>query len=128
MLLNSEVMLLLQERGAASTDQFSRATNIEKATYEYLYKTCSTQEQGGEKVKSFHTAVDGFGLASAEVVQLINMRPTSAVDVHLIVESIETRYGEKTDEIVDELLEIVRQHLTPDAEASDEQLAAIIST
>jgi len=49
-----------------------------------------------------------FGLTRAEVLQVINLAPCSAVEVHLIVDECEERLSE---EQVTQLLEVVSRHL-----------------
>lgn len=46
----------------------------------------------------------------AEILQLINLVPTSAVEIHLIVESCEERLS---GERVEELLGLIAQQLRP---------------
>lgn len=48
-----------------------------------------------------------FGLSRTETLQVLNLAPVSAVEVHLIVENAEGRLGE---ERIAELLDVVAAH------------------
>jgi hypothetical protein len=48
-----------------------------------------------------------FGLSRTEVLQVLNLAPTSEVEVHLVIDGAESRLGE---ERIAELLDVVARH------------------
>mmetsp|Transcript_17532 Transcript_17532/g.26550 ORF Transcript_17532/g.26550 Transcript_17532/m.26550 type:complete len:185 (-) Transcript_17532:700-1254(-) len=53
------------------------------------------------------TSKDGFGLTPAETLQILNFMPTEAVDIHLMIDDLQTRIV--PEERHEELLETVRK-------------------
>lgn len=51
-----------------------------------------------------------FALTSAEIFQVLNMHPRDVVEVYLIVEDMDARYGEEADETAEKIVEIVNQY------------------
>jgi len=74
--------------------------------------------QTPESVQEFLLKVEKFSLTKAERLQVLNLRPSTAVEVHLIVEDCEERMSSST---VDELLETVRNTLPPPPEKPEEE-------
>jgi DNA-directed RNA polymerase subunit F len=54
-------------------------------------------------------------LTRAELVQVINLAPASAVEVHLIVEDCEERLNEQQ---VEQLIAVVARHLKAEGDAA----------
>lgn len=108
-LSNYEVFTLLndirngqQGQKKPSKHQQHLAT-ITYSTLKYLEKTpCVNQTPG--IIAAFMKALEPFGLTKAEKLQLLNHRPSSAVEIQLIVEESEERL---TEEQIDQLLDIV---------------------
>lgn len=75
--------------------------------YETLRKTAAGQ-QTNANIEEFLRAVKPIALTSAECLNLINLKPVSDVEVHLLVEDCEERLAE--DEVMD-LLRIVAELL-----------------
>lgn len=94
------------------------------STLKYLEKTpCNDQTR--ENIAEFTTAVEPFKLTQAEKLQLINQRPTTAVEIQLIVEESEERL---TEDQIEELLDVIIKTLPgeepeapADAEPEEEQ-------
>jgi len=75
-------------------------------TVKYIDKqtTCALQNQ--DVIEAFLREVAPFNLTKAEKLQCLNLRPTTEVEVQLIVEESEERF---TEEQVEQLLEIIRR-------------------
>lgn len=116
LLSNHEVAQVLQERGAdPSAGLNTRAKASEKTVYEYL-----VSQAGGIKARQeLQALIDElkpFGLTRAELVQVLNLAPASAVEVHLIVEDCEERLDEAR---VEALIAVVGRYLArPAADAA----------
>ncbi|XP_066984244.1 DNA-directed RNA polymerase III subunit RPC9-like [Macrobrachium rosenbergii] len=116
-LSNWEVYALLQDlcsqdgkgrRSLAKTQ--THFAKIAFDTLKYLEKTpCRTQSP--EVIHSFLESIKDFKLTKAEKLQLINLRPTTPVEMQLIIEDSEERL---TEEQVDQLIALVDHHL-PDS-------------
>ena len=63
---------------------------ITRRVIEYLEQGCAA-DQSRESIAEFMRAMEPFGLTQAEVLNLVNTRPRSLVEVHLIVEECEER-------------------------------------
>ena len=110
MVSNYEVLTLLQEKMEESNKKHSkkhRQENLATITYEvmkYLEKTpCRLQSE--DVVRQFLRDVAPFNLTKCEKLQLLNLRPTTPVEIQLVVEESEERL--RTDEELEELIEIV---------------------
>merc|ERR1711962_1073714 len=113
-LSNFEVYALLQDlshRDPKSRQNFFKTQpNLARITFDtikYLEKTpCKLQSP--EIIHDFLLATKDYKLTKAEKLQLINLRPTTPVEMQLIIEDSEERLSE---EQVDELIVLVEQHL-----------------
>ena len=98
--------------------------NLGTITYEtikYLERTpCGLQTP--EHVSSFMEAMKDFQLTKAEKLQLLNSRPSSLVEMHLMVEESEERFT--TDEEMERLKNAIITHLPgpePEPTAAEEE-------
>lgn len=108
LLSNHEVAQVLKERGAdPSAGLNTRAKASEKTVYEYLVSQAGCIKSR-EELQALVDDLKPLGLTRAELVQVMNLAPASAVEVHLIVEDCEDRLNEQQ---VDELIAIVAWHL-----------------
>ncbi|GBF99379.1 hypothetical protein Rsub_12183 [Raphidocelis subcapitata] len=105
LLTNSEVIEVLRARGADSDAPSSRARPSERNVLRYLEQH-SAGALTREQLDAFRAALEPFGLSRTETLQVLNLAPTSVVEVHLIVDSAEERLGER----ITELLEVVAAH------------------
>lgn len=110
LLTNFETMDLFKSRGAdrgmGATGSLSAA---EIKVYDYLVKTPAGQ-QTRENIVSFFKATEKYKLTKAECLQVSNLRPASAVEVHLIVEDCDERLSSDT---VDQFLAEIEEILPP---------------
>jgi DNA-directed RNA polymerase subunit F len=109
-LLNSEVQEVLSERGAYGTDRFSRALPVEKHAAEYLTSVCKTVGKNDATILKCKAALAPFSLTSAEVFQILNLQPRTMVEVYLIVEELDSRYGDQADDTIEKILHVVQEH------------------
>ena len=108
LLCNKEVYTVLQEYTNKQKKNKQGDQNLNTITYEtlkYLSET-SASVQTPESIENVLKNLTSFGLTKAEKLQLINLRPTTAVELSLIIEESEERV---TEEQIEEILEIVSQ-------------------
>jgi DNA-directed RNA polymerase subunit F len=126
-LSNYEVFSLLQDIQSGSNGQRKpgngqqQLATITYETVKYLESTPAAQ-QSPEVIERFSTALKPFGLTKAEHLQLLNHRPTSDIEIQLLVEESEERLSE---EELYQLIEVVKETLPakPD-DSSDEPMQA----
>ncbi|CAJ0606502.1 unnamed protein product [Cylicocyclus nassatus] len=109
LLTNYEVLRLVneskkQEDKKAKNDRSKHLSTILYETSKYL-KTTPAQEQNPEVIEKLIRAVAPYKLTAAETMQLINLRPTTAAEIQLIVEESEERI--KTEEKLESLVATV---------------------
>lgn len=109
-MLNSEVMELLKEKGALGTDRFSTAATVEKQAAEYLLDLHCITKHDRARSLALKADLQAKQLPSSEVFQIINLKPRSLVEVHLIVENMDERFGEDTEKLAEEILALVACH------------------
>ncbi|XP_071945332.1 DNA-directed RNA polymerase III subunit RPC9-like [Antedon mediterranea] len=113
MLSNYEVLTLLKElqsQGDGKRKGNKMHQNLATVSYEtikYLEKT-PCNDQTPEIIKNFLLAVGPYKLTKAEKLQLLNQRPTSAVEIQLMIEESEERLSEDQ---IEELLQLISTHL-----------------
>lgn len=110
-LTNAELYNIISERKkslAGLSREAHGCPSLRTITYEtfsYLSESPAAS-QTEEQVRSFIKAIAAYKLTAAEILQLINLRSTSAVEVQLVVEECEERF---TEEQVNEIFAIVKQ-------------------
>lgn len=76
---------------------------------DYLSTTpAATQNQ--EAIDNFMGAISKFPLEKAELLMMVNSRPSSIAELDCIVEEMDTRFSEDESQ---EMLEIVKTNLPP---------------
>ncbi|XP_020619842.1 DNA-directed RNA polymerase III subunit RPC9-like [Orbicella faveolata] len=116
MLSNYEVFQLLQEtvnqnKGDKSKKRQKHLVNLSTICYEaqkHLEKT-PCKSQSPEIIEEFLKAIQPFNLTRVEKLQLLNLRPTTPVEIQLIIEDSEERL--KTDQEIEELLNVIATKL-----------------
>ncbi|GMT15159.1 hypothetical protein PFISCL1PPCAC_6456, partial [Pristionchus fissidentatus] len=113
-LTNFEAMRVLQQiKGReGKRPKKDRTHNLNTVLFEAIkyLKTTPAAHQTEESIKACMEALRPFGLTTAETLQLINARPTTAVDIEVMIEESEERLP--TEEQVDALLEAVTSTLS----------------
>ena len=114
---NIEVMQILEEKIAARKEAKKTAKGgttlrqrdwIEEKVLEYLKSTPCVQAVP-DKMPQFVKRLrgrpkEGFGLTNAEALQVLNFMPRESVEIHLMIEDLQTRMPEERHE---ELLTLV---------------------
>lgn len=116
MLSNFEVYNLLQDIESGTKGQQKTKlvqNNLWTISYSSLkfLKDTPCKHQSAEIIQEFMQKVAPFKLKRAEKLQLLNQRPTTAVEIQLLIEESEERM---TEEQIDQLLEIVATCLPGD--------------
>ncbi|KAI8144739.1 RNA polymerase II [Fennellomyces sp. T-0311] len=140
MLSNFEVLRLLEEQQAKQkevrdvpdgiavpenlrTVQFeaSKRNDCPFFLTEYLKATpCSTQDEA--QVKAFVDAMRAYELTLAEKIQLLNLRPKSAVEIYLLIEECEERFSEdQLEELLQTTLSVLPRDDDPVYEMEEEE-------
>ncbi|KAF5200380.1 RNA polymerase II, Rpb4, core protein [Thalictrum thalictroides] len=107
-----ELLDFLKSRGA-STDPKTRfiapIAPSEFQVYDYLVQKAASN-QTRESIKEFLKKCEKFDLAKAEKLNVIDIRPSSVVEIDPIIEDCEKRMG---SDVVDELVDMVTQIFPP---------------
>ncbi|KAI9256937.1 HRDC-like protein [Sporodiniella umbellata] len=103
LITNYEVLQLLEEKQTLQKEIQKEDSTVEYPENlrtvqfeltEFLKQTpVSTQQP--EQIKACMEALSAYDLTKAEKLQLINLRPKSAVEIYLIIEECEERFGEE---------------------------------
>ncbi|VDN85544.1 unnamed protein product [Brugia pahangi] len=109
---NAEVFRLLQDRRKQQNElpKDQRPKTIGTVIYEtckYLQETPAVTQKNAD-IEQFIRAVTPFKLTGVEILQLINLRPITAIEIQLIVEECEERLNE---EQIDSLIAIIQENL-----------------
>ena len=110
MLGNYEVMSLLRDLQKRQNKPNKMQSNLATISYEitqYLENTACFK-QSPEIITGFMKGLEPFKLTKAEKLQMLNLRPRTAVEIQLIVEESEERL---TEDQIYQLLKVVSEHL-----------------
>jgi len=127
MLTNYEVYSVIREVQSKPRDKEAKKKlegplqNMRTIAYEtvkYIDKqtTCTLQSQ--QVIESFLREAAPFNLTKAEKLQCLNLRPTTEVEILLVIEESEERF---TEEQVEQLLEIIRRTIPGNDEDEEEE-------
>ncbi|KAK8571861.1 hypothetical protein V6N13_047493 [Hibiscus sabdariffa] len=107
-LTNFEVLDFLRSRGASKdpTRVIVSIAPSEFKVYDYLMESPACN-QTKEQVSEFLTRCESYKLAKAEVLNIINLRPSQLVEIVPIIEESEKRFGEKLEELVNLVVEVL---------------------
>ncbi|XP_039682727.1 DNA-directed RNA polymerase III subunit RPC9 [Medicago truncatula] len=120
-LTNFEVLDFLRAKGASKDPSrvLAKVAMSEYKVYDYLVKT-PAGSQTRESVKEYFTAIKQHDLSEAEVLNVLNIRPASEVEIYHIIEDCEERFP---DEEVTEIVEKVGNTLpAPPDKATPEEI------
>ncbi|XP_037092786.1 DNA-directed RNA polymerase III subunit RPC9-like [Pollicipes pollicipes] len=119
-LCNYEVYELLQDikKGSSNKKKKNQLKNLATITYQTMKFLDGTpcKNQSESCIKEFMQAIAKFKLTKSEKLQLLNTRPTSAVEIQLIIDESEERLK---DEEVEQILEVVRTTLPGPSEPDE---------
>ncbi|KAI5661141.1 hypothetical protein M9H77_20464 [Catharanthus roseus] len=74
--------------------------------YDYLEQTAACN-QTREIIHEFLEKCKSYDLAKAEILNIINIRPSSVVEIDPIIEECETRFGDSAEELVESVTQIL---------------------
>ncbi|XP_039029774.1 DNA-directed RNA polymerase III subunit RPC9-like [Hibiscus syriacus] len=107
-LTNFEVLDFLRSRGASKdpTRVIAPIAPSEFKVYDYLLESPACN-QTKEQINKFLTRCKSYKLAKAEVLNIINLRPSALVEIDPIIEESEKRFGEQLEELVNLVVEVL---------------------
>lgn len=108
-LTNFEVLDFLQSKGASKdpTRVLVPVSPSEFKVYDYLAESAACN-QTRNIVNEFLEKSKKFKLAKAEILNIINIRPSSLVEIDSIIEQCDTRFQEEElQELVDLIIEVL---------------------
>ncbi|CAO2202047.1 unnamed protein product [Urochloa humidicola] len=120
-LTNFEVLDFLRSRGTKIDPMgcLGAVAASECKVYEYLLKTPAAS-QTRESIYEFVKRSDGFRLADADNLNVMNWRPSSAADAYAMIEECGRRFNKdeqgepcNEDERVQDFLDMVKEVLPP---------------
>uniref|UniRef100_A0A061RUZ3 DNA-directed RNA polymerase III subunit RPC9 n=1 Tax=Tetraselmis sp. GSL018 TaxID=582737 RepID=A0A061RUZ3_9CHLO len=104
---NSEVLQVLEERGSNSLGDQASGLPSERKVHEYL-RTHSAGNIPRDALMKFLEAVQEFKLSKTEILQIINLKPSTMVEMYLIIQDCDERLNE---EALEKLLDRTQQLL-----------------
>ncbi|KAJ1824857.1 hypothetical protein GGH91_000673 [Coemansia sp. RSA 2671] len=122
---NYEVLMVLQEedqrhKKIKPKSHVKYPENVSTLKFEalqYLNGTaCSTQSAA--QIAALKSGLAGYDLTKAEVLQIINLRPKKPVELFLIIEECEERFG---DAEIEEIMRVILTALPRDDDDDDDE-------
>ncbi|KAK9052860.1 hypothetical protein SSX86_029490 [Deinandra increscens subsp. villosa] len=112
-LTNFEVLDFFRSRGAAKdpTRVLAPVAPSEFKVYDYLAHSAASG-QTRESITEFVAKCKPYKLTKSEIANIINIRPSSSVEIDPLIENLDSRLGES----VEELVELVVQVFPPSSE------------
>ncbi|XP_073133641.1 uncharacterized protein [Henckelia pumila] len=107
-LTNFEVLDLLRSRGAGKdpTRVIASVAPSEFKVFDYLEQTAACN-QTRDTINKLVDECKKYDLAKAEVLNIANIRPSSAVEVYMMIEECDTRIEDRIDELVETILQVL---------------------
>nr|XP_011450408.2 DNA-directed RNA polymerase III subunit RPC9 [Crassostrea gigas] len=129
MLSNFEVYGLLTDiqAGRGQNKPNKHQQQLATITYETIkyLETKPCKHQSEESITEFMKELQSFNLTKAEKVQILNLCPTTAVEIQLIIEESEERL---TEEQIYKLLDIIVKYNPTEADQEEDNLAEMDSS
>uniref|UniRef100_A0A2P2IL54 DNA-directed RNA polymerase III subunit RPC9 n=2 Tax=Rhizophora mucronata TaxID=61149 RepID=A0A2P2IL54_RHIMU len=109
-LTNLEVLDFLRAKGASNdvSRVIAPVAPSEYKVYDYLVDSPACNQKR-EHISEFFEKCKRFNLAKAEMLNIINLRPSQLVELDPLIEQSDVRLGDQADE----LLELINQVLPP---------------
>ncbi|KAF7145115.1 hypothetical protein RHSIM_Rhsim04G0197700 [Rhododendron simsii] len=104
-LTNFEVLDFLRSRGAAEDSTRVIVSVAPSEVSNYLEQTVACN-QTRESIAEFLKKSDKYKLVKAEILNIINIRPSSVVDIDPLISDCERRLGESIEEFIELVAEV----------------------
>ncbi|KAM0059189.1 putative RNA polymerase subunit RPB4/RPC9, HRDC-like superfamily, Rpb4/RPC9 superfamily [Helianthus debilis subsp. tardiflorus] len=106
-LTNFEVLDFLRSRGAAKdpTRVLASVAPSEFKVYDYLERTAASS-QTKESITEFAAKCKPYKLTKSEIINIVNIRPSSSVEIYPLIENLEARLEESVEELVELVLQV----------------------
>ncbi|KAL2506800.1 RNA polymerase II [Abeliophyllum distichum] len=110
-LTNCEVLELLKSRGAGKypTRVIAAVAPSEFKVYDYLEQTVASK-QTIEIIRKFVEDCKKYDLANGEMLNVVNIRPSSAVEIDPIIQDCDSRMGDRIDEFLENVVQVLPPH------------------
>eukprot|EP00262_Sarcandra_glabra_P006078 TRINITY_DN18125_c0_g1_i1.p1 TRINITY_DN18125_c0_g1~~TRINITY_DN18125_c0_g1_i1.p1 ORF type:complete len:128 (-),score=20.02 TRINITY_DN18125_c0_g1_i1:245-628(-) len=114
-LTNFEVLDLLRSRGATTNPlgAIGSVSPSECKVFEFLVQSAAC-DQTKENINEFLKRSEKYNLAKAEKLNIINIRPFSTACLYPIIKDCDNRLGNKIEELVNMVVEVLPPRPTPD--------------
>ncbi|XP_022872494.1 DNA-directed RNA polymerase III subunit rpc9-like [Olea europaea var. sylvestris] len=110
-LTNCEVLELLRSRGAGKdpTRAIAAVAPSEFKVYDYLEQTVASK-QTIEIIHKFVEDCKKYDLTNGEMLNIVNIRPSSAVEIDPIIQDCDSRMGDRIDEFLESVVQVLPPH------------------
>ncbi|KAF4352872.1 hypothetical protein F8388_002062 [Cannabis sativa] len=107
-LTNFEVIKFLKSRGASKDPSrvLADVSPSEYKVYDYLVETAACN-QSQENINEFLEKSKKYDLAKAELLNIINIRPSTPVELYSMIEQCDDRLGDTVEELVEVVVEVL---------------------
>ncbi|XP_062108295.1 uncharacterized protein LOC133819138 [Humulus lupulus] len=107
-LTNFEVIKFLKSRGASKDPSrvLADVAPSEYKVYDYLVETAACN-QTQENISEFLEKSKKYDLAKAELLNIINIRPSTPVELYSMIEQCDDRLGDTVEELVEVVVEVL---------------------
>ncbi|KAL6532362.1 hypothetical protein OROGR_014332 [Orobanche gracilis] len=122
-LTNFEILDLLRSRGAGTdlSRVIASVSPSEYKVFDYLEQTAACN-QTRDVIAKFVAECKIYDLAKAEILNVVNIRPSSPVELYAIIEEFESRMEDKIDEVVETIRRILPPHPSQKESTDDENV------